>query len=421
VAALRAVRDYRRDPIPTLETLAQQYGDVVSVNLPGARVWLLNEPSLVHHVLVRNHENYRKTSGSGNTRRFFGNAMQLNNGAAARTMRRMLAPLFQFERVAATWSGVIIEETEAAMRDWGPGRRPGLTRELMDLTLAVAVRMFFGTAPGEETARLGRLYLGAASALGNFMLPAWVPTARNRRYASGVAALDAEIFARIALQRQAGSGGSDVLSALARLEGDDATRPTDAQIRNELISLMAASYFTLGVALNQSLRLLAEHAPAQAAVAAEAAAAKDDVHRLLYTGMVVKEALRLCPPAGLFVRDADANDRLGEWVLPAGTRIFLPAWLVQRDARFHPEPLAFRPERWTAEYEHALPPCAYFPFGSGPRGCIGSLLTEVLLRLMIATIVGRYRLEATRVTPAGASTWPEVEAAGGVQVTMHRR
>jgi cytochrome P450 len=106
--------------------------------------------------------------------------------------------------------------------------------------------------------------------------------------------------------------------------------------------------------------------------------------------------------------------------VPAGSRIVLSSWLVQRDARYYDEPLAFRPERWTPEFERELPPGAYFPFGAGPRACIGGVLSDVTLRLIIATIAVRFRLEAP-VTPPDRSAWPLLMADGGLRATLHAR
>lgn len=414
-ALLRALNDFRRTPLPTLERLSREYGDVVAVTLPGFRSLMFGHPAQVHHVLLRRGDNYLKSSGSRAARRFFGDSMQLNNGERAKSMRRLLAPLFTFDRLVSAYVGPIVEETETLLRDWSPGARPGLTNELMDLLLHVMVRLHFGTR-GDDTRRVGRLYADAIALLPDG-LSGFIPTGRKRQYVAAVAALDAAILDRLAAQRRHDGGETDLAAEFLRLG------LPEMQVRHELVSMMSASYRTVGMALVQTLRLLAENPDADARVAAEAASTNGeapDVRELGFTGKVVKESLRLCPPAGLMMRRAAADDVVDGWPVPAGSRILLSSWLVQRDARFYDDPLVFRPERWTPDFERSLPACAYFPFGAGARNCIGGVLSDVTLRIIMATIARRFRLEAP-VTPADQEAWPLLMARGGLHATIHRR
>jgi cytochrome P450 len=190
-----------------------------------------------------------------------------------------------------------------------------------------------------------------------------------------------------------------------------------------LHSMMAASYGTVGMTLVQTLRLMAENPAADAQVAAEVASVpgtRPDVHKLPYTGKVLKESLRLAPPAGLMMRHTEADDVVGGWAVPAGSRMLLSSWLMQRDPRYYDDPLAFRPERWTPDFERGLPSCAYFPFGAGARSCIGGILSDLTLRLIVATIARRFRLEAA-VTPADESAWPLLLAREGFRAVIRTR
>ena len=413
---LRAANDFRRSPLPTLERLTRQHGDVVSVALPGRQAFLFAHPDQVRHILIRRGDNYLKTGGTRAARRFFGDSMQLKNGDRAKAMRRLLAPLFAFDRVAAAYGDLIVEETQALIRDWSPGPRPGLTREIMDLLLHIMVGVHFGTR-GEDTRRVGALYAKAFALLPSSTLPEWIATPRNRRYAAAVAELDAVILERLAAARRHDGGDTDLAAAFLRIG------LSEMQARHELVAMMAAAYGTVGMALVQTLRLLGEHPGIDAEIAAEVSVAPSpvpDVRQLNYTGKVLKESLRLCPPAGLVMRRCAEDDVVEGWAVPAGARIVLSSWVVQRDPRYYEEPLAFRPERWTPGFESALPPGAYFPFGAGHRSCIGSVLSNVTLRLAIATIVTRFRLESP-ITPPDRTAWPLLLADGGLRATLHAR
>jgi cytochrome P450 len=428
IALVRAANDLRRNGLATLERMAREYGDVVYLNMAGRHMFLISHPDLVEQVLIRNYTNYIKTTGDAQTRHFFGNAMQLNNGDYARAMRRIIAPVFNPEALARAYGETIVRETQAAMDRWQPGPRPGLTQELTDLVLDVAAQIFYGTEPGEDTRRMGRLWLAATVPAGSSVLPAWVPKSRKARYIEAVAALDAEVLGRIRERRRdPSSGGFDFLTVLARLEGKDGPALTERQVRDELVAYTLAGY-SATTAINQVLRLVAEHRTADRALADELASVVggrapgiQDLPKLTYLDKVVKEALRLCSPAGVMFRRAVGPDVIGGWTIPAESRLFLSSWVVQRDPRFYDDPLAFKPERWTPEFERSLHTCAYFPFGRGPRSCIGGALGELIVQLVVATIAGRYRLEALRAIPAEESAWPRVLAGGGIRVDVHPR
>ncbi len=188
---------------------------------------------------------------------------------------------------------------------------------------------------------------------------------------------------------------------------------------------MSAGYQSVAIALNQTLRLVAESAEVERlqaeegrAVVGSRAPAAEDLARLLYTEQVVKESLRLCPPAGVIGRRAGADDSLGGWTVTAGSRVFMSAWVVPRDPRFYEDPASFKPERWTPEFERALPACAYFPFGRGPRGCIGAGLAELIVQLVLTVVVQGCRLEALEATPPEQSSWPSVLKRGGLRVNV---
>ncbi len=212
------------------------------------------------------------------------------------------------------------------------------------------------------------------------------------------------------------------------MEGsNDGYALTERQVRDELVPF-ALSGYSATTGINQVLRLVAEHPVVDRALAEELESAMSggaslvhELSRLPYMNKVVKEALRLCSPAGVMFRRAVADDIIGSWKIPAGASLFAASWVVQRDARFFDDPLTFKPERWTPEYERSLARCAYFPFGRGPRSCIGGALGELMVQLTVVTIAGRYRLEALRALPAEETAWPRVLAHGGIKVDVHPR
>lgn len=424
LALLRAFLAYSRNALPTMEKMVAQYGDVTYFPMPGGGAYLLGHPDLIQHVLIKNVDNYHKTTASKWARHFFGNAMQINNGDYARQLRRIVAPVFHGEGLARAYGDLIVRETAAAVASWRPGHRPGLTQELTDLVLDVVMQIFFGTEPGQETKHLGRMFLASLTPSGT-LLPHWIPGSRNQQYVQAVASLNAVLMDRIAAKRRDGAAGSDFLSVLVRLGGGkEGHSLSDQQIRDELVAYALAGY-SATTSVNQVLRLIAENPAVDEQLGAElarVAGARDpgfhDLPQLTYLAMVTKEALRLCPPAGMMFRRAVADDVIAGWRIPAGSRIFVSSWVVQRDGRFFDDALVFKPERWTPAFERALPACAYFPFGRGPRACIGGAMGELILQLIVATINSRFRLVALRKLDSDHAEWPAVLADGGVQATV---
>ncbi len=398
---------WQRNGLASLETLTRQYGDIVSIKLMGKRIFLLNHPGYINHVLVENHDNYLKTKGNVNAQRYFGDSMQLNNGDFARRLRRLMTPLFPQGRVNREYCLPTVEVTEEVIAKWSIGPRPDLTKELLDLALLVAVRIHFGTKSGQDTEQLAALFRNALTLLNQFLPPDWIPGGASRRYQKAIAELDKEVMCRIQ-ERRAVSAGTDLLSCLAALDADGKPAMTNLEIRHELVSMMAAGYQTIGIAINQTLRLLAQNPHADEQLAQEITRVLDgrsiqvdDIAGLSYAEQVVKESLRCAPPAGALARLVAKDDTVGGYTIPAKSQVFVSSWLMHRDPRFYKDPLQFRPERWTPQLERELPLCAYFPFGRGARSCLAGALSSTVLKIMLVTIMQRFRPQLAEPATAG--------------------
>jgi cytochrome P450 len=231
-------------------------------------------------------------------------------------------------------------------------------------------------------------------------LPDWVPTGGNRRYAAAVRALDAAASEIIGERRAREQRGSDLLSTL--LQSRDARgRPLDPRlVRDEVVTLLLAGHETTALSLTWTLYLLARHPEAAAKVEAEVDAVighrrapeASDLPNLGYLAKVIGEAMRLYPPVYLVGRQTTRETELGGYRLPAATVLLMSQWVVHRDPRHFSDPASFRPDRWTESLSRALPRFAYFPFGGGPRICIGQPLALMEAKLVLAAICQRFRL-----------------------------
>jgi len=417
-----ALNDWRKNGLlAAFEHLAQRYGDIVCTKFPGRPVYLLNHPDYIRHVLIDNRGSYLKSKGNRHGQRYFSDSMQLSNGDKARRLRRTINPVFQQTRATSDYCEAVVEETRAATDRWTAGLRPTLMPDLMEVALAVAVRIHFGTHPGAGTGELAALFREANGLLGSGLPPAWVPVAANRRYRAAMAALDHNVYGQIKARRASGPTGPDLLSCFVSLPGDGLT---DREIRNELLSMMAAAYGTIGIALYQMMRQVASYAAVDDLLHGEATralagrpASYEDLANLPYSEQVVKESLRAAPPAGALMRIVAAEDEIGGWRIRRGSRLFISPWVTHRDPRWFDEPLRFKPERWTPDFERTLPPCAYLAFGRGSRMCIAGAMSMVILRLALVSIIQHYQLRAAAPQPEAEGPRPS-DRAGDLPVVI---
>jgi cytochrome P450 len=233
----------------------------------------------------------------------------------------------------------------------------------------------------------------------------------------------------IAARRQRPEDRGDLLSILLQAQdADDGSTMTDRQVRDEVMTLFMAGHETTAVALSWTWYLLAQHPQVEARLAEELrtvlgdrAPAVSDLPALRYAGMVVTESMRLYPPAYGIGRQAVRQTTVAGHAIAAGIIVVLPTWAVHRDARWYDEPDAFRPDRWADDLERRLPRFAYFPFGGGPRQCIGNAFAMMEAVLILATIARRFRpvlLPGQRVTPTPYVT---VRPEPGLRMRLERR
>jgi cytochrome P450 len=230
-------------------------------------------------------------------------------------------------------------------------------------------------------------------------LPYWLPTRANRELRSAIARLDAVIQRFVDERRRTGEDKGDLLSMLLAAQDDDGGGMTDRQVRDEAMTLFGAGHETTAVALTWTFYLLSQHPEIEARlheeidrVLAERLPTLADLAHLSYTEMVIKEALRLYPPAWGTSREPIQDVAIGGYPVKKGATVFINIYGMHRDARFFPSPEVFDPERFSPEREKNIPKYAYLPFGMGPRVCIGNAFAMMEARLVLATIAQRVRL-----------------------------
>jgi cytochrome P450 len=426
------LREFARDRLGFLDDCTARYGDVVSVRLGWKPIVLVNHPDLVEEVLVTRNRHLHKHFALKLTRTTLGNGLLTSEDEFWRRQRKLVQPAFHRERIAAH-AGVMVDLTERMLAGWADGQTRDVQADMTRLTLEIVAKTLFGAEIEGESA-------GASAAMDTalrcftervgriFNAPEWVPTPVNLRLRRAVAHLDRIIFEMIAARRASGETRDDFLSMLLLARDEDDGRMTDRQLRDEAMTLFMAGHETTANTLAWVWYLLAQNPSVEARLHVEldrvlpdSPPTFEDLPRLPYTEHVVTEALRLFPTVWLLGREVVEPFQVGGYELRRGTTVYMSQWVIHRDSRFFEEPLTYRPERWENGLAKRLPHYAYFPFGGGPRICIGNAFAMMESVLLLATIARRYRLALSpdaEVTPLPTMT---LRPAHGVKVVVSSR
>jgi cytochrome P450 len=302
------------------------------------------------------------------------------------------------------------------------------------LTLAIAGKTLFGVDIAAEATEIGAAITTLLQFSTRFNLPfaelfMKLPLPSNVRMRRAQQYLDTTIYGIIQERRRHGNDTGDVLSLLLGApEAQHAAGMTEKQVHDEALTLLLAGHETTAVALTWTWYLLSQHPEVEAKLHAELATVlggrlptEADLPHLSYTRMVFTEAMRLYPPAWMMTRRTLVAYELGGYTLPVGTFIMLSPYVTHRQARLFPDPEVFAPERWAAPAETSHPKLAYFPFGGGPRQCIGESFAWMEALLLLATLAQQWQLRLVpghRVVPQPLVT---LRPKGGMPMTLGQR
>jgi cytochrome P450 len=425
--------DYRRERLNFFVRCARDYGDVAYFRFGPYRCYLVSDPQEIEKILVDNSRLFIKHFELRRSPLVLGKGLLTSEGDFWLRQRRLIQPAFNRTHLLS-YAQVMVDATERILDTWEEGQQRDLAEEMSLLTMDVAARTLFGGGVEGEARAVERAlrvlqerFLVRSTSL--WRLPWWVPTPGNFRLRRAVGHLDEILYGFIRRRRAEGKEYGDLLSLLlhARDEGDQ-TGMTDRQLRDEAMTLFLAGQETTALALSWAWYLLAQHAEVEERLAAEVRQVLgdrpptvEDVPRLPYTDWVVHEAMRLYPPAYIIGRECLCDYEVGGYLAPRGTTLFMSQFVVHRDGRWWSEPERFRPERWGDGSMKATPKYAYFPFGGGPRLCIGNTFALLEATLVLARIAQRWRF----TLKPGAETTPgalfTLRPVGGVPAVLRKR
>jgi cytochrome P450 len=401
-----------RDRCGFITRLAREYGDLVYFKVGSQPVFLLNHPDYIRDVLVTHNKNFMKGEGLQRAKRLLGEGLLTSEGEFHRRQRRLSQPAFHRQQIAGYAATMV--EYAARMRDgWKEGETLDMSREMMRLTLAIAGKTLFDAEVESEADEIGDALSSLMSLFNSTSLPfvQWLeklPLPGVRRFHQSRDRLDATIYRMIDERRRNGSDRGDLLSMLiqARDEEGDGTGMTDLQLRDEMMTIFLAGHETTANALTWAWYLLSQNPEVEARLHQEIdevlqgrLPAADDYSKLSYTEMVFAESMRLYPPAWIIGRRALNDYQINGYFIPAGSILLMSQYLMHRNEKYFADPQTFDPERWRPEARESRPKFCYFPFGGGPRVCIGEHFAWMEGVLVIATVAQRWKMRLVEGHP----------------------
>lgn len=401
---LRNVRAFAKSPLAFLREQADRYGDFVEMRMLGGKWLLVSHPDDIETLVVKHARVMGRDAYTVVLQRVLGLGLLTSDGELWKRQRKLMSQAFTPRRIHQ-YAQAMVRVTDAAIAGWRDGDVVDLHEEMSRVTMAIVADVLFGASVEERDVEVVRHALEdlteflAQSPEAIFQIPSWVPTPRNRRVSRGVGAIDALVYEMIR-RRRAGEKRTDLLDTLLAAQDDEGARMSDAQLRDEVITLFLAGHETTALALAHTLYLLSKHPDVERRLFAEIDAvlggrlpSAEDLPALPYLDRVLKEAMRLYPPAWTIGREATEDLELRGRRIERGTQIMMSQWLVHRDPRWFPNPEGFDPDRWLPERSAGLPRYAYFPFGGGPRVCIGNHFAMMEAALALTIVLQRHRIE----------------------------
>ncbi len=422
-----------RDPLAFFSKMTLEYGPLSHALVGGAHLYWVNDPSLIEDFVVGNHKSSIKDLPTRELKVLVGNGLLTSEGELWRRQRKLAAPAFQPRRITG-YERAMVTCAERVFQGFGEGETRDFHVDSMRLTLEIAGETLLGVNTNDEAERIARVLEAALAYFGERLyswrrlLPANFPTRGLRRFRKAKTELDAIVSSIVERARREANAADHLLARLIRARSDEGEAMSEQQLHDEALTMLLAGHETTALVLMFAVYALSRNTSARARLRDEIDAelggrsvTAADLGRLPYVDAVIRETLRLYPPAYVFGREVLEPFELGGYTLPVGSQVLVSPYAMHRDPRYFPEPERFLPERWTTSEARALPRFAYLPFGGGPRICIGSHFALMEAALVLATLVQQVELEVPPSFELELAPVITMRSRTGLPVRVHRR
>ncbi|HRI89369.1 MAG TPA: cytochrome P450 [Candidatus Hydrogenedentes bacterium] len=425
------------DRLRFLMTLRREYGEVSRFTVWGQQIVLITRPDHVKEILVTNHKNFHKSTALRVAKYILGEGLLTSEDALHRRQRRMMQPAFHSQRIHG-YAEIMIEYAARHAARWETDGLEGhpidMWQEMMRLTLAIVAKTLFDADVESEAYEIGEALSTIIGLFERVTHPAaplltLLPTPKNVRFLLARKRINATILRIIGERRASGKDHGDLLSMLLRAQDeDDGGTMTDKQVRDEVVTLFLAGHETTANALTFAWHLLSRNPDVEEKFHAEIDTVLEgrlpvpaDYPKLEYTRRVFAETMRLYPPAYLIGRTALETFTLDGYTIPKGAAVLLSPFVTQHDAAYFPDPEVFDPDRFSPEAQQDRHKFAYYPFGSGPRTCIGEPFAWMEGVFLMAVIAQRWRMRTVPGHPIEFDPQITLRPAHGMSMTLARR
>jgi cytochrome P450 len=424
--------DYVRKPFEFREECAEKYGGVIYTEAGRKPMYMVTDPKCIEEVLVTKNEKFKKPGLMQNRlNKVFGDGLLLSEGDFWRRNREVAQPAFYRDRVT-DYMETIVSHAEETADKWESGETYDVAHEMERLAVEILVDALFDQKIDFEESAIGDAVHSISEKYDptnpSWYVPNWMPTPVNRQYNAAVEALEAEVDQIIRRRERRDDAPEDLLTLLLEARDDEDHQMDEKLVHDEVNTILLGGSGPMGLALTYSWYLLSQNPEKREKLTDELdevlggeSLTMKHVPELEYTQWVLKESMRLYPPVWTLGREPVEDVEVGGYTVPEGAAVNLTPWSVHRDSTYYDDPEAFRPERWAEEEAGRRPDYSYFPFGGGPRQCIGKHFAMLQGRLVLATLAQRYELELVSDDELDLKISTIIEPKDGVEMIVEER
>lgn len=434
----RRLFDLNRSTFRTFYELVVEYGDVVRLPFtPNRSIYIFSHPDHVQHVLQDNHRNYEKAVTYDFLRPVVGDGLLTSEGDRWLQQRRLVAPMFHRERIQS-FASIVTHATRTMLNEWARRAERGETidvsAEMNRLTLSIAGQVLFNRDIGRESDRIGEalklIFRDVNHRITSpFAIPRRVPTPYNQRVEEAVDDLHDVVDDLIEQRRGRAEDFDDLLSMLMLAEDEETgERMDDEQVRDEITTFLIAGHETTSNALAWTFYLLSLHPENRRMLEDEIDLKLGDevpsfesLSELIYTNMIFNEATRLYPPAWTIEREPIETDDIGGYRVPSGSIVMTAPYFVHHNPDVWTNPEGFDPERFAPGTDDPDHRYAHFPFGGGPRKCVGADFAAMEYKFILAMVTRRFRLDLVPGRPVEQEANVTLHPKGPLEMSPTRR
>lgn len=395
---LGSAKEFRKDPLAFVQKLDREFDGLCKVKLGPVEGIFTSQPELIKEVLVTKNKSFIKGSSYKELKHFLKNGLLTSEGETWFKQRRLAQPSF-YKKTVETFFDTMVKYTERTIEKWNQAKEFNALPEMNNLTLAAIGEAVFNKDLTGESGNIGSnlsfMIEETNTRMWNIVnWPIWFPTKNNKRFNNGIKSIDKVVFDLIEERRKGGEASSDFTQMLMEAEdADTGEKMNNQEVRDELMTIFVAGHETTALALSWTLYLVAQNPEIESKIRAEVESVTgagdfnvSQVWQMEYIRAVLDEVMRLYPPAWIVGRVAKEDIDLGDFKLKKGQDVLISPFAVQHSERLWDNPEEFNPDRFLGEQKKEIHKYAYFPFGGGPRICIGEQFAMMEMIIAVALI-----------------------------------